>query len=112
MRVYCNAPCVIVACGRTSVAARATSGKSGGGPSGGDTPKPGWCAAAATMRVGDRVVVFGLQSRADLNECSATILTCLDNGRHQVQVHTTAGGEKVKVKPDNLHIGFDKARRG
>ena len=54
------------------------------------------------MRVGDRVMVFGLQSRADLNECSATILTCLDNGRHQVQVRTTAGGEKVKVKPDNL----------
>ena len=54
------------------------------------------------MQVGDCVVVFGLQSRADLNECSATILTRLDGGRHQVQMCTTAGSEKVKVKPGNL----------
>ena len=46
------------------------------------------------------VIVNGLQSRADLNGNTGTVVS-YDNGRFAVRI---SGGDSVRIKPDNLAL--------
>eukprot|EP00966_Prymnesium_polylepis_P151741 3505528-Prymnesium_polylepis.1 len=60
-----------------------------------DAPPPG------LLSRGARVRIENLLSRVDLNGTEASAIELLPNGRWSV---LCTGGEKVKIKPDNLIV--------
>jgi hypothetical protein len=55
------------------------------------------------MQAGSRVILVGLQSRADLNQCEATLLSW-DSAYGRWGVQVEGSGEKMRIKPANMQF--------